>query len=130
VRGEGVIKQDATTWLRKRDDEKSFSDHVARKCAAKIVWKLTNSLELSLLQKSPVAQMIKNFPTFYLIRMFITVSSTGPYPEPDESSPYPSIFTSPSHLRQGILIGLFPSGFPTKALYVFLFSPCVLLYSP
>jgi hypothetical protein len=38
---QGVIKQDAPTWLRKRDDDKSFSDHVDRKGAAKIVWKLT-----------------------------------------------------------------------------------------
>jgi hypothetical protein len=37
---QGVIQQDAPTWLRKRGDEKSFRDHELRKGAAKIVWKL------------------------------------------------------------------------------------------
>jgi hypothetical protein len=32
-------------------------------------------------------QLLKHFPTFYGTRKFITVF-TGPYPEPDASSPY------------------------------------------
>jgi hypothetical protein len=39
--------------------------------------------------------------------------STGPYPEPDWSTP----------LRLGPPRGLFPSGFPTNILYAFLFAP-------
>jgi hypothetical protein len=54
--------------------------------------------------------------------------STGPYPESDRSSPYHpiflrSIFILSNHLRLRLPSGIFPSGFPTKILYVFLFSP-------
>jgi hypothetical protein len=55
--------------------------------------------------------------------------STGPYPEPDQSSPYHlflslrSIPILSSHLRPGLPSSLFPSGFSTKILYAFLFSP-------
>jgi hypothetical protein len=51
---------------------------------------------------------------------------TGPYPGSNQSSPlqtYPiylrSILILSTHLRRG----LFPCGFPTNILYVFLFSP-------
>jgi hypothetical protein len=47
--------------------------------------------------------------------------TTGPYPEPDESSPYHrilfiliSILILSSYLHLHIYSGLFPSGFPTK----------------
>jgi hypothetical protein len=32
----------------------------------------------------------------------------------------------PTHLRLALPSGLFPSGSPTKILYAFIFSPCVL----
>jgi hypothetical protein len=35
-----------------------------------------------LLEKPPIAQLLRNFPTFYFVIVF-----TGPYPGPDESSP-------------------------------------------
>jgi hypothetical protein len=59
--------------------------------------------------------------------------STGPYPEPDQYNTYHhilsllrSILILSTHLRLGLPSGLFPSGFPTNILYVFIFSPFVL----
>jgi hypothetical protein len=55
--------------------------------------------------------------------------STGPYPEPDQSSLYHPILTLKSililasHLHLGLPSGIFPSGFPTKILSAVLFSP-------
>jgi hypothetical protein len=55
--------------------------------------------------------------------------STGPYPEPDQSSPYHPILSLrfililSTHLRLGRPSGLFPSGFPTNNLYAFVFCP-------
>jgi hypothetical protein len=54
--------------------------------------------------------------------------ATGPYPEPDESTPPPqpislrSILVPSSYLRLGLPSGLFSSGVPTKTLYTFLSS--------
>jgi hypothetical protein len=52
---------------------------------------------------------------------------TGPYPEPDQSSPYHPIL---SKIHFSIIIGfpygLFPSGFPTNILYAILFTLFVL----
>jgi hypothetical protein len=55
--------------------------------------------------------------------------SSGPYPDPDRSSPYNpilSILILPTYLRLGLPSGLIPSGFPTNILYAFLLSPFVL----
>jgi hypothetical protein len=48
--------------------------------------------------------------------------STGPYPEPDQSSPYyPTLYLQNLHLV--FPSSLFPSGFPTNILHAFLLSP-------
>jgi hypothetical protein len=52
--------------------------------------------------------------------------STGPYSEPDQSSPYHPIPSYLSKIHFNIVhppSGLFPSGFPTNILYAFLFAP-------
>jgi hypothetical protein len=55
--------------------------------------------------------------------------STGPYPEPDQSSPYHpilslrSILILSTYLCLGHPSGLFRSSFPTNMLYELLFSP-------
>jgi hypothetical protein len=53
---------------------------------------------------------------------------TGPYPEPDPSSPFHPISLRsssilPTHIHLGVPSGLFPSGFATSILYEFLFAP-------
>jgi hypothetical protein len=77
-----------------------------------------------LLQKPPVAQLLKNFLTFYGTRRFITVFTRLRHwslswarwiqsiPHHPISLRYISIL--PSHLRPGLPSGLFPSGFPTQ----------------
>ena len=55
--------------------------------------------------------------------------ATCTYAEPDPAIPYPrftcwkSILILPSHLRLGLISGLFPLGLPTKTLYAPLLSP-------
>jgi hypothetical protein len=68
-----------------------------------MLWLYQHFMELSLseresvcvcagvLEKPPVAQLLKNCLTFYGTRRFISMSQepiAGPYPEPDEWSPY------------------------------------------
>jgi len=72
-----------------------------------------------LLQKVTVTQLIKKFPAFMEPVASLSYSqelTTGLYPVLDESSPHPKS----SHPYPGLPNGLFPKGFPTKILYVFL----------
>jgi hypothetical protein len=87
----------------------------------------------ALLEKPPVAQLLKNFPAFYGTRRFITVFTRALHWSLSRARwiqsipPYAislrSILISRSHLRLGLTSYLFPSGFPTNILYTFLFSP-------
>jgi hypothetical protein len=53
--------------------------------------------------------------------------STGPYPDPDKSSPSHPIslrsILTPTYLCLCLPSGLFHSGFPTNILYALLFTP-------
>ena len=81
-----------------------------------------------LLEKLTGLQLVKKFPTFYGTRRLITaltsvrdlsLSWTSPiestYPHPTS---WRSILILSTHLSLGLPSGLFPSGFPTKILYV------------
>jgi hypothetical protein len=62
--------------------------------------------------------------------------STGPYRQPDQSSPYHptisirAILILPNHLHLRLPSGLFPSGFPANSIYAFFFAPFVLYVLP
>jgi hypothetical protein len=83
-----------------------------------------------LLEKSSVAQPLKNITTSYGTRRFISVFTRSLHWSPSQARsiqsipPYPfslrTILILSSHLRR-LPSGLFPSGFPTKILYALLF---------
>jgi hypothetical protein len=100
-------------------------------CILNYVYLLTYLRSWALLEKLPIVHLLKKFPAFYGTQGSSPCSqepSTGPYPEPDRSSPcHPihlrSISILSTHLRLGLTSGLFPSDFPTNILYAFFFSP-------
>lgn len=92
------------------------------------------------LHKLTIFQLVKNLPVssntpppptriYYLIH----ASTTGLLPEPDKSSPHPTILRSSLifsfRLFLGLPIILLPSGYPNKTLHTFLFPPSVLALS-
>ena len=72
-------------------------------------------------------QPVKKFPAFHGTRKFITAHTSVRHLSLSWASPIQSIYPHPTswisivilsaHLRLGLPIGLFPSGFPTKTLY-------------
>ena len=86
-----------------------------------------------LLEKLTGLQLVNKFPAFHGTRRFITVLTSvhhlslswanpiqSTYPHPTS---WRSILILSTHLSLGLPSGLFPSGFPTKTLYVPLSSP-------
>jgi hypothetical protein len=90
----------------------------------------------ALLEKPPVAQILKNFPRFYGILRFIIVFTRAlqlsllQARSIQSVSPNPictrSILLLSSQLRLGLPSVLFPFEFSTEVLYAFLLSPSVL----
>ena len=79
-----------------------------------------------LLEKLPGLQLVKKFPAFHGTRKFITAFTSFRHPSLSWTSPIQSTCPQPTswrsililstHLRLGLPSGLFPSGFPTRAL--------------
>jgi hypothetical protein len=87
------------------------------------------------LEKSPIVQLLKNYPTFYEPERFITVFTTAvhwSYSEPHQftSSLHPVplrfILILYYHRSLGLHSCLFPFGSSTKIPYAFFFSPSVI----
>jgi len=80
------------------------------------------------LEKLTTFQLVKKFPVFYGTQMFITAFISCGHLSLSWSSsiqsipPHPTSLRSISilsfHLHLGLPVGLFPSGFPTKSLYM------------
>jgi len=86
-----------------------------------------------LLEKLTGLQLVKKFPAFHGIPRFIAALTSLRHPSLSWANPIQSIYPHPTsrrsvlifstHLRLGLPIDLFPSGFPTKILYAPLSSP-------
>ena len=94
---------------------------------------LTYLLHRVLLEKLTGLQLVKKFHAFHRTRRFITALTSVRHLSPSWVWPIQSIYPHPTswrsililstHLRLGIPSGLFPSGFPSKNLYILLSSP-------
>ena len=86
-----------------------------------------------LLEKLTGLQLVKKFPAFHGTRRSITALTSVHHLSLSWASPIQSTYPHPTswrstlilstHLRLGLPIGLFPSGFPTKTLYIPISSP-------
>jgi hypothetical protein len=97
---------------------------------------LTYLRSWALLEKPPIVQPLKNFPTFYGTRRFITVFTRALHwslswarstqSTPSHPIPLRSILILSTHLRLGLPRGLLPSGFPPISYMHSSSPPCVL----
>jgi len=80
-----------------------------------------------LLEQLTDLQLVKKFPAFHGTRRFITILTSVRHLSLSWASPIQSVYPHPiscrsililsTHLRLCLPSGLFPSGFPSKALY-------------
>jgi hypothetical protein len=93
----------------------------------------------ALLEKPPIVQPLKNFPTFYGTRRFIAVFRRALHWSLSWARSIQSIPSHPLYIRSILILstglrldlpsGLFPSGFTTDILYEFQFSPPFVLHA-
>jgi len=95
--------------------------------------KLLTQRSRVLFEKITGSQLVKKFPAFYRTRRFITANTiarhlslfggSSIYSTPPHPTSWRSNLMLSFHLRLGLPSDLFPSGFPTKTLYMPLLSP-------
>jgi hypothetical protein len=98
------------------------------------VFRWVTAWSWALLENPPVAQLLKNFPTFYGTRMFITVFTRALHWSlswarsiqsiPPHSMSVRTFLILSSQVCLGLPSGPFPSGFPTKFLYASVSATC------
>jgi hypothetical protein len=74
----------------------TFSNHIRGSVCSSGAPSLAYLWSWTLLEKTQILQVLKKFPAFYGTKSALPCSqepSTGPYPEPDQSSPYHPILT-------------------------------------
>ena len=111
---------------------KYLCQHPPFACVQSVLYLLTPWCRV-LLEKLTGLQLVKKSPAFHGTPWFITALTSVLHLSLSWASPIQSIYPHPTswrsililstHLRLGIPSGLFPSGFPTKTLYIPLSSP-------
>jgi hypothetical protein len=94
----------------------------------------------TLLEKAPVAQLLRNFQHFMETEGSLPCSqepATSPSPDPNQSSPYHHILFIPrlnlilsTHLYLGLPSVIFPSSFPTSILCAFILPHSCYMFCP
>ena len=89
---------------------------------------VTKYMQRVLFEKLKACQLVKKFPTFYGTQKFITAFKRAPHLSLSWATSIQSITSHPmswrsililsSHLHLGLQSVLFPSGFPTKTIYM------------
>ena len=93
------------------------------------ITELLTPLNRLLPEKLTCSQLVIKFPAFTSARMFLSWTRRI-YSMPPHPTSWRSILILFSHLRLGLLRGLFPSSLPTKTLYAPFLSPILATFPP